>query len=288
MLSLIKFVSQRSLCATHSYAIIYLLLMTTARNYNANRKGISVMGKKELKFSAAAQVQMDEIHAANVMAMKEGKALHLNYIDAELIKVITNTHNEWLAVYKDAQGEYLFQLTKRNNKYFIISDGMEFGGYTELEGVIWNYESQLAQVIDTALIIQQNLQKPSQKSRRQKRAKKRKAAKSANKSTKPKLKTKDADEAMFSKIKDALDKHCEIFTDSNVHYVEVDIDNQKLLVPLCFTKVDALAFGEGNKNGNTNIIHEMLITIDLDNGRKTEAIKAYAIIGCRCVANKAA
>jgi len=32
MLSLIKAVSQRSLCATHSYAIMVLLLMTTARN----------------------------------------------------------------------------------------------------------------------------------------------------------------------------------------------------------------------------------------------------------------
>lgn len=246
------------------------------------------MGKKELKFSAAAQVQMDEIQALTEMAMKEGKGLHLNYIDAELIKVITNTHNEWLAVYKDAQGEYLFQLTKRNNKYFITSDGMEFGGYTELEGVIWNYESQLAQVVDTALILQNTPPKPSYKSRQQKRAEKRKAAKSANKNTKPKLKTKDADEEMFSKLKAALDKHCEIFTDGNVHYVKVYIDNKKLLVPLCFTKVDALAFGEGNKKGITNVIHEILITIDLDNGKKTEAVKAYAITGFRYTANKAA
>ena len=246
------------------------------------------MGKKELKFSAAAQVQMDEIQALTEMAMKEGKGLHLNYIDAELIKVITNTHNEWLAVYKDAQGEYLFQLTKRNNKYFITSDGMDLGSYTDLDGVIWNYECQLKQVVDTALILQNIPPKPSNKSRQQKRAEKRKAAKSANKNTKPKLNTKDADEAMFSKLKAALDKHCEIFTDDNVHYVKVYIDNKKLLVPLCFTKADAVAFGKGYQKGITNIIHEMLITIDLENGSKTDAVNAYAVVGCRVEENKAA
>lgn len=288
MLSLIKFVSQRSLCATHSYAIMYLLLMTTAKNYNANRKGISVMGKKKLKLSAAAQVQMNAINAVAIDAFDNGKAFHINFTNAELVKVIKNTHNEWLAIYKDEQGEYLFQLTKRNNKYFITSDGMEFGGYTDLEGVIWNYESQLAQVVETALIIQHNLQVPSRYIRQQKRAKQHKAAKNTNEYCEAKLVSKSADDLMVEKIINALDKDCEIFTDGNNHSVKIFIDNKKLLVPLCFTKADAVAFGKGHQKGITNIIHEMLITIDLENGSKTDAVNAYAVVGCRVEANKAA
>lgn len=117
---------------------------------------------KKFKFSKAGQQQLDDygkfVKTALDIGLKEDKdvVIHQTFVDAELVKVIKNTKTEWCAKYADDYGTYKFSLKKKGNKYFVESDGVKFNAFTDLDFVVWEYESQLEQVRNIALVIKDN------------------------------------------------------------------------------------------------------------------------------------
>jgi hypothetical protein len=107
--------------------------------------------------SKEAQQQLNDISVITDAVKEIGGTLNIRFIAAKIVKVIKNTKSEWCATYADNYGTYKFSLKKKGGKYYIESDGMKFGGYSDLDGVIWNYECQLGQVRKTALVITKNI-----------------------------------------------------------------------------------------------------------------------------------
>jgi hypothetical protein len=104
-----------------------------------------------------AQQQLNDISVIADAVNEMGGTLNIRFVEANIVKVIKNTKSEWCATYADNYGTYKFSLKKKGGKYYIESDGMKFGGYSDLDEVIWNYESQLEQVRKTALVITKNI-----------------------------------------------------------------------------------------------------------------------------------
>ena len=115
--------------------------------------------KKKLELSKVMKQQIKDYGAITKTAMDMGDIVVIRHVDAELLKVIKNTKTEWCAKYADNYGRYKFSLKKKGDKYFIESDGVKFDGYSDLDKVVWNYESQLEQVRRTALVIKENTSK---------------------------------------------------------------------------------------------------------------------------------
>ena len=111
----------------------------------------------KLKLSTVAQQQMNDVRMLCDTANDNNATLVAKFVDAKIVKVIKNTKSEWCAKYADNYGTYKFSLKKKGGKYYVESDGMKFGGYSDLEGVVWNYECQLEQVRKTALVITKNI-----------------------------------------------------------------------------------------------------------------------------------
>ena len=112
---------------------------------------------KQLNLSNVAQQQMKDIGTLCDYANENNATLVARFVDAQIVKVLKNTKSEWCAKYADSYGTYKFALKKKGGKYYIESDGMKFGGYSDLDGVIWNYECQLGQVRKTAIVITKNI-----------------------------------------------------------------------------------------------------------------------------------
>lgn len=111
----------------------------------------------KLKLSTVAQQQVKDIGMLCDIVKDNNATLVAKFVDAQLVKVIKNTKSEWCAKYADNYGTYKFSLKKKGAKYYVESDGMKFSGYSDLEGVVWNYECQLEQVRKTALVITKNI-----------------------------------------------------------------------------------------------------------------------------------